>query len=325
MKRREFITLFGGAAGTWPLAARAQQTAMPKVGFLRSTTAEGSALLVAAFRQGLQEAGYVESQNVAIEYRWAEGKPDRLPALAADLVRRNVAVILASASDGARAAKDATSTIPIVFVTALDPVQFGLVASLNRPGGNATGMTYLSSALGAKRLELLNEIAPTAKLVGVFVTNNPTTEPFLHDTKVGAAALGLQLLITTVASGEEIESMFAKLAAQRPGALVIGPDPIFTAHRSQIAALAARYKLPSISTTREFAKAGGLMTWGVNLADQYRLAGTYVGKILKGAKPADLPVLEPDKFELVINLRAAKALRIAVPPQLLALADEVIE
>ncbi len=283
MRRREFITLLGGAAASslvWPLAARAQQPAVPVIGFLRSTTADGSAHLVAAFRQGLNEAGYVEGRNVAIEYVWADGQNDRLPALAADLVRRQVAVIIGSASTGALAAKAATSTIPIVFVTAADPVKSGLVASLNRPGGNATGVTYVTSALGGKRLELLRDMAPAARSIAVLVhPDNPTTEPFMRDLRAGAGTLGLQLLVANVTGERDLDGAFANLVQQRPGALIVGAAPIFTSRAAQIAALAARHRLPAIYTTREFAQAGGLMTWGTSLTEQYRLAGTYAGKI----------------------------------------------
>ena len=325
MRRRELITLLGGAAAS-PLAARAQQPAMPVIGFLRASTAAGSAHLLAALHRGLNELGFVEGQNLTIEYRWAEGQAARLPALAADLVRAQVAVIVAGASEASIAAKAATSTIPIVFVTAADPVASGLVASLSRPGGNATGVSYLTSALGAKRLELVHQMAPAAKSVAVLMNpNNPTSAPFMRDVQAGAQVLGLQILVTTVTNGDDLESVFAHLAQQQPGALIMSADPRFTARAAQLAALAARYALPVIYTTREFAEAGGLMAWGTNLTEQYRLAGTYAEKILKGAKPADLPVLLPDKYELTINLKAAKALGLDVPAKLLALADEVIE
>jgi putative ABC transport system substrate-binding protein len=329
MRRRELITLLGSAAASsllWPLAARAQQPAMPVIGFLRASTAAGSAHLLAALRRGLNELGFVEGRNLTIESRWAEGQSARLPALAADLVSRRVAVIVASASEASIAAKAATSTIPIVFVTAADPVASGLVASLNRPGGNATGVSYLSSALGAKRLELVHQVAPAAKSVAVLMNpSNPTSAPFMRDVQAGAQVLGLQILVTTVTNGDDLESVFAHLAEQRPGALIMSADPRFTARAAQIAALAARHALPVIYTTREFAEAGGLMSWGTSLTEQYRLAGAYAGRILKGAKPADLPVLLPDKYELTINLKAAKTLGLDMPAKLLALADEVIE
>jgi putative tryptophan/tyrosine transport system substrate-binding protein len=326
MRRREFITLLGGAAAAWPLAARAQQAATPVVGFLRSSTATGAEHLVAALGQGLRETGYVDGQNVVIEYRWADGYPERLPALAADLVSRQVSVIVASASTGALAAKAATSTIPIVFVTSVDPVKTGLVATLNRPGGNATGITYLTSALGGKRLEFLQQLVPAAKSVGVMVhPEQPSTEPLLSDLRAGAAVLGLQLIVSSVRSEQDFESAFADLVRQRASALILGADPLLNSRSAQIIALAARHRLPAIYTTTDWARAGGLMAWGVNLTDQYRLGGTYVGKILNGAKPADLPVWQPTKYELVINLKTAKALGLTVPDKLLALADEVIE
>jgi putative ABC transport system substrate-binding protein len=326
MRRREFITLLGGAAAAWPIAAHAQQPPMPVIGFLRPSTAAGSEHLLAAFRRGMSELTYAEEQNVAIEYRWAEGREERLPALAADLVHRRVAVIVAAASNAAIAAKEATSSIPIVFVTAIDPVEAKLVESLNRPGGNATGITYLTSALAAKRVELIHQLVPAAKSVAVLVrVVNRTTEAFMHDLRAGAEVLGLQVVVANVASERDLEEAFATLAQQRPEALIVGPDPSFTARAAQITALATRYALPAIYTLREFALAGGLMSWGTSLTEQYRLAGIYVGKILNGAKPADLPVVQPTKYELVLNLKAAKALRLNVPDKLLALADEVIE
>ena len=326
MRRREFITLLGGAAVTWPLTARAQQSATPVIGFLRPSTAAGSEPLLEAFRQGLNELGYVEGQNVAIEYRWAEGQEDRLPALVADLVRRQVAVIVASTSNAAIAAKDATPSIPIVFVMAVDPVEAKLVESLNRPAGNITGMTYLTSALGAKRIELVHQLVPTAKSVGVLVRPiDRATEAFIHDLKAGAGMLGLQVIVSNITSESDIERAFAMLVQQQPGALIVGPDPSFTARATQITGLAARHALPAIYTHREFVLAGGLMSWGTNLTAQYRQCGIYVGKILKGTKPADLPVLQPTKYELVLNLKAARVLGLNVPPTLLAIADEVIE
>jgi putative ABC transport system substrate-binding protein len=299
---------------------------MPVVGFIRGSTAMGSEHLVAALGRGLHETGYVDGRNVVIEYRWADGYPERLPALAADLVSRQVSVIVASASTGALAAKAATSTIPIVFVTTVDPVKTGLVATLNRPGGNATGITYLTSALGGKRLELLQQLVPAAKSVGVMVhPDQPSTEPLLSDLRAGAAVLGLQLIVSSVRGEQDFESAFADLVRQRASALVLGADPLLNSRSAQITALAARHKLPAIYTTTDWARAGGLMAWGVSLTDQYRLGGTYVGKILNGAKPADLPVWQPTKYELVINLKTAKALGLDVPDKLLALADEVIE
>ena len=325
MKRREFITLIGGAA-TWPMAARAQQPKMPVIGFLRDSTNAGSEHLVDALRQGLRETGYVEGQNVAIEYRWGDGHPERLAALAADLVRRQVSVIVGSGISSASAAKAATSTIPIVFVTTADPVKTGLVKSLNRPGGNATGMAYLTSVLGGKRLEFLRQLVPAAKSVAVLVhADNPATEPLLRDLDAAAAVLGLQIIVSSASGERDLEKAFAALVQERPGALVVGPAPIFTSRSSQIIALAMRHRLPAIYTTADHARAGGLMAWGVSLTDQYRLTGIYVGKILKGEKPTDLPVMQPIKYELVINRKTAKMLGLTIPDKLLALADEVIE
>jgi ABC-type uncharacterized transport system substrate-binding protein len=326
MNRRAFISLLGGAAAAWPLAARAQQLATPAIGFLRGSTAAGSEHLVAGLRRGLSEAGFIEGQNVAIEYRWADGQPERLAALAAELVRRPVAVLVGSASTAALAAKAATSTIPIVFVTTVDPVKTGLVASLNRPGGNATGITYLTSALGGKRLEFLQQLVPAARSVAVLVhPEQPATEPLLNDLRAGAPQLGLALIVSYVRSEQDLDSAFADLVRQCASALIVGADPLFTSRSAQIVALAARHRLPAIYTTADHVRAGGLMAWGVSLVDQYRVAGSYVGKILKGAKPADLPVLQPTKYEIAINLKAAKALGLTVPDRLIALADEVIE
>jgi putative ABC transport system substrate-binding protein len=323
--RRKFLaTLLGGAAATWPLAARPQQQAMPVVGFLRPSPAAGSEHIVTALRRGLNELGYVEGDNVAIDYHFAENQ--QLPDLAADLVRRRVAVIVASGGIAAIAAKGATSAIPIVFVTATDPVEDKLVASLNRPGSNATGMTYLTSALAAKRVELMHELIPAIKSVAALVEPaNRATEPFMRDLRAGAERLGSQVLVAHVTSERDLDRAFATLAQDRPGALIVGPDPLFTSLRAQIVAFAARHALPAIYTSREYTQAGGLMSWGVSQSEQYRLAGEYVGKILKGAKPADLPVLQPTKYELVINLKTAKTLGLQIPDRLLALADEVIE
>ena len=324
--RRQFISLLGGAAAAWPVAARGQQAAMPVIGFLRSGTANGSAHLQAAFGQGLAELGYVDGKNVQIEYRWDDDHLDLLPGLAADLVSRPVAVLFAGASGAALAASRATSTIPIVFVSAVDPVKYGLVNSFNRPGRNATGVSYLTSALAGKRLEIMHQLAPRATSIAVLVNpKNPTSEPFVQDVQRAAGILKLQVPISGITDKRELDNVFAALAVPRPGGLIVGPDPLFTAHSLQIAALAAHHALPAIYTTREFALAGGLLTWGTSLTEQYRLGGTYVGKILKGEKPADLPVLQPIKYELVLNLKTAKALNLEIPPTLLALADEVIE
>jgi putative tryptophan/tyrosine transport system substrate-binding protein len=326
MKRREFIALLAGIAAYWPWSLRAQPGTMPVIGFLRPSTAAGSEYLLAAFRRGLNEAGFAVGRNVALEHRWAEGRLERLPGLADDLVGRRVALILASASAAAIAAKAVTSTIPIVFVTAIDPVKAGLVTNLNRPGGNATGITYLTSALAAKRLELIHEIVPTARTIAVIVNlDNPTTEPFMRDLRAGADALGVEIRVANVASASDLDGAFARLLQHRPGALIVGASPVFTDHAAELTALAARHAIPAIYTQREFTAAGGLMTWGTSLSEQYRLAGIHAGKVLKGAKPADLPVLQPTKYDLVINLKAAKTIGLDIPARLLALADEVIE
>ena len=322
MRRRDFITLLGGAAA-WPLAAGAQQPAMPVIGYLSSPGAE---MRLSGFRQGLKETGYVEGQNVAIEYRWAEGQADRLPALAADLVRHRVAVIMATSPIATRAAKEVTATIPIVFSIGSDPVRDGLVASLNRPGGNLTGISYLALQLGPKRLELLHEAAP-APIVGLLVNpSNPTlAEPTLKDLRAAARMLGLELRVLNASSEHDFDAVFATLTRLRAGALVIGPDPFFGSRTEQIAALTLRHALPAIYVDRRFAAAGGLMSYGASLSEALRLAGGDVGRILKGEKPADLPVQTPTKYELVLNLKTAKALGITFTQSLLAVADEVIE
>jgi putative tryptophan/tyrosine transport system substrate-binding protein len=327
VQRRQFIRLLGGTAAMWPLAARAQQAALPVIGFISGGSADGFAPLAAAFRHGLSEAGYVEGRNVAIEFRWAEGQNDRLPALAADLVARQVAVIAAGGISSALAAKAATTTIPIVFQAGSDPVQTGLVASLNRPGGNITGVSNFTAVLAAKVLEMLRELVPNSAVTAVLV--NPTTqnlaESIAKDMQAAGRALGQQIHILNASTGDEIDAAIATLSQLRAGALVIGGDPLFTSRRVQLAILAARYGTPAIYSAREFPAAGGLMSYGANLTDTYRQTGVYTGKVLKGAKPADLPVLQPAKFELVINLRTAKVLGVNVPGKLLALADEVIE
>jgi putative tryptophan/tyrosine transport system substrate-binding protein len=327
VKRREFITLLGGAAAAWPLAARAQQPAMPLIGYLGPGSAESDAFRVTAFRQGLSESGYVEGQNLTIEYRWAEDRHDRLPALAADLVHRQVAVIVATSTPAILAAKEATTTIPIVFEIASDPVQLGLVASLNRPGGNATGVTQLGEEVLSKRLELLRELVPSARVMALLV--NPTdpvlAEPQVRVAQSAANTLGVELHVLTASTENDFAAVFGKLIELRAGGLVIGGNALFTGHSDQLAALTVQHAMPAIYLRREFAAAGGLMSYGSNIADAHRLVGLYTGRILKGDKPADLPVQQTTKVELYINLKTAKALGITVPITLLGRADEVIE
>jgi ABC-type uncharacterized transport system substrate-binding protein len=326
MKRRELMLLLGSAAALWPLAGRAQQKAMPVIGFLSGLSPGPSAPFLAAFRQGLSETGYVEGQNLAIEYRWAEGSYDRLPALAADLVGGKVVLIATSGGPpSARAAKAATSTIPIVFVTS-DPVESGLVASFARPGGNLTGISTMFAELTAKRLELLSELVPQAKVIALLVNpSNPNAERIMGDVREAARAKGLQLHVLKAGSESEIDAAFAALAQLHAGALLFGNDGFFGSRRDQLVALASRHAVPAIYDSREFAASGGLISYGASLTDVYRQLGIYAGKILKGAKPADLPVQQPTKFELVINLKTARALSLTVPPILLSQADEVIE
>jgi putative ABC transport system substrate-binding protein len=328
MRRREFITLLGGAAA-WPLAARAQQAAMPVIGYLEIRSPDGMADRLRPFRQGLKETGYVEGENVRIEYRWAENQVDRLPMLAAELVRQRVNVIAATGGEEvALAAKAATMTIPIpiVFSVSEDPVPSGLVASHSRPGGNATGVNFLVSELGSKQLGLLHELIPAAARVGLLV--NPkfrATERAMRDVTTAASAIGLQVDVVQASDSREIESVFGTLVHNKADALLVGPDAFFVSRRLQLAILAARHALPAVYNVREYPEAGGLMSYGTNARDAYRQIGAYVGRILKGAKPADLPVVQSSKFELVINLPTARALGLTVPPQLLARADEVIE
>jgi putative tryptophan/tyrosine transport system substrate-binding protein len=326
MRRRAFITLLGGTAAAWPLVARAQQPAMPVIGFLHSATPEAYAPMVAAFRQGLKEAGYLEGQNVTIEYRWAEGHYDRLRALAADLIGRKVTVIAATSTPAAQAAKAATATVPIVFTTGDDPVKLGLVASLNRPGGNVTGVSSLLVELGSKQLGLLRELAPGIAAIAVLTNPNfPGTERQLRDVEAAARVLGLQLLVLRASSEREIDAAFATIAQQSGAALLVGVDPFFLSLRDQIVALAARHAIPALYPVRDFAVAGGLMSYGTDFADSYREAGIYTGRIVRGENPADLPVQRSTKFEFVINLKTAKALNVAVPNSMQLLADEVIE
>ena len=324
-RRREFITLLGGTAASWPLAARAQQPAMPVIGFLNSSSADDlTARLLRAFHQGLSETGFVEGKNVAIEYRWADGQNDRLPALAADLVRRQVTVIAAT-GPAVLPAKAATTIIPIVFSGGFDPVGMGLVASLNRPGGNLTGVTTLGGELGPKRLELLHELVPAASNIALLVNPiGPNAESDSKTMPAAARTLGLQLQVLNASTERELDIVFATLVERRAGALVIGPDAFFSNHAEQLAALALRHAVPTIYQF-EFAAAGGLMSYGSSPADSLRLLGVYAGRILKGEKPADLPVQQATKVELIINLKTAKALGITVPQLLLGRADEVIE
>ena len=328
MQRREFITLLGGAAVAWPFVARAQQPAMPAVGFIRDGSADGSARFVAAFRKGLNETGYVEGQNVMVEYHWLDGQYDRLPALITDLVRRQVAVIaIPGFTPAALAAKAATATIPIVFGVTQDPVQLGLVASLARPGGNATGINFFSNEVVAKRLRLLHDLVPKAVRVAVLVNpaNGPSTESTLRAVQEAAPTIELKIQILNASTIGEIDAAFATLARGRPDALFVAPDAFFSSRAVQFATLTTRDRIPTAYAQRDFVAAGGLMSYGTDLADMFHQVGVYTGRILKGAKPADLPVVQSTKFEFVINLQTARALGIEVSQGLLSIADEVIE
>jgi putative tryptophan/tyrosine transport system substrate-binding protein len=326
VRRRHFITLIGGAAAVWPLAARGQQAAMPVIGFLHGASFEGYKPMVTSFRQGLKEAGYVDGYNVAIEFRWAEGHYDQLPAMAADLVRRQVAVIVTGGTPAAFAAKEATSTIPTVISVGIDPVQLGLVGSLNRPGGNVTGTAVLTVELGAKKLEMMHELLPTAAAIALLV--NPTNPNVESETRVvqdAARLLGLHLHVLHASTESQIDAAFGALAELRASALIVGVEPFLNDSRAQIVALAARYAVPAVYGARDFVTAGGLMSYGTDLVDIYRQSGIYAGKILRGARPADLPVQQLTKVALVINLKTAKTLGLTIPTTLLGRADEVIE
>jgi putative tryptophan/tyrosine transport system substrate-binding protein len=327
MRRREFIALLGGTAATWPLAARAQQPAMPVVGLIRDGSADGSARFVAAFRKGLNENGYVDGQNVTVEYHWLEGQYDRLPALMGDLVRRQVAVIATPGVVPSLAAKAATATIPIVFGVGADAVRLGLVASLARPGGNATGINFFNGEVIAKQLRLLHDLVPKAVRVAVLVnpTNAATAELTLREAQEAAPTIGLQIQILNASTIGEIDAAFATLARERPDALFVAGDAFFLERRVQFATLAARDRIPSTYAARELVAAGGLMSYGTDIADMFHQVGVYTGTILKGAKPADLPVLQTTKFEFVINRTTAKALGLTIPASVLSIADEVIE
>jgi putative ABC transport system substrate-binding protein len=325
VRRREFVSLLGGAAAAWPLPTRAQQPAMPVIGFLNSVSPPRFSALLSAFHGGLNETGYFEGRNVAIEYRWAEGQYDRLPALAADLVDRRVAVIVANTA-AAPVAKATTKTIPIVFTTGEDPVKSGLVASLNRPGGNLTGVVSLNAEVGSKRMELLKELIPTATTIGMLVNpSNPISEILSRDAQAASRALGLQLYLLEANTERELDAVFVRLIQLRADALVIGADAFMSGRSVQLAALAASYLVPTISPYRPFVAAGGLMSYGGSNTEASRLVGAYTGRILKGEKPADLPVQQSTKVEFAINLKTAKALGLQVPTTLLARADEVIE
>ena len=326
MQRRQFIALLGGTVATWPLAAVAQQSAIPTIGFLRSTRPDASTDLLVALRKGLKETGYVEGQNLTIEYRWAENQQERLSALAADLVRQRCVVIVAGGVNAAFAAKAATATIPIIFATGDDPLRSGLVGSFNRPGGNITGVFSVSASMEGKHLGLLREVVPTAAVIGMLVNpTSPGSERQERETQAAAQALGQQLHVFKASGERDIDNVFATLTQYRIGALLIAANALFTGQRDQLVALAARHAMPVLHYTREFTEAGGLMSYGSSLTDAYRQVGVYVGRVLKGEKPADLPIIQSSTFELVINLKTAKTLGLTVPYGLLNAADEVIE
>jgi putative ABC transport system substrate-binding protein len=326
MRRRKFLKLLGGSAAGWPLVARAQQPVMPVIGFLNGSSPAGYARMAAAFRQGLKETGYVEGQNVAIEYRWAEGHYNRLPAMAADLIQRQVAVLAATSTPAALVAKAATATIPIVFTTGGDPVQLGLVASLNRPGGNVTGATELTREATPKRLELAHRLVPDATVIGLLINpKNPSAETVTRDLEVATTSLGLQFKVLHASTEAEIDQAFATFRQARAGVLIIGADTLFAGLAEQLGALSIRNSVPAIFDFHPFVETGGLASYGGSIIDAYRLAGGYAGRILKGEKPSDLPVQQVTKVELIINLKTAKALGVEISPTLLATADEVIE
>ena len=326
LKRREFITLLGGAAAAWPVAARAQQPAMPVIGYLNLGSPESDTPRLTGLRRGLNQSGYVEGRNLVIEYRWAGNQADRLPALAADLVQLRVAVIVAAGVLPALAAKAATTNIPIVFLVGADPTQLGLVASLNRPGGNLTGVNVFVGELGAKGLALLHELIPSATTIGFLENpNNPVLELTTRDVLAAAPVVGLKIQILKASTDREIDAAFASLIQARTGALLVGGDIFFNNRIERLVELAARHAIPTMYLTREFVAAGGLISYGISLTEQYRQVGLYTGRILKGEKPADLPVIQATKLELIINLKTAKALGLQIPDRLLALADEVIE
>ncbi len=328
MRRRDFLSVLGGlTAAAWPLAARAQKPGIPVIGFLSGVSSQGYPPYVAAFRSGLRGLGLIEGQNYSIEFRWAEGKYDRLPTLAAELVKRQVSVIVAVGSTSAAlSAKAATASIPIVFITAADPVKLGLVASFNRPGGNVTGISFVTNELGAKRLEFLRELVPNAKTIGLMINpGNPISDSELKDIRAATQSIALGLQVVSAKSDNDLEPAFSTLAEKRVDAMIVAADPFFLLRAGRVIELAARYRLPASYVVRQFTDAGGLMSYGGSQSDAYRWAGTYVARILKGMKPSDLPVWQPTKFELVINLKTAQALGLTVPPTLLVAAEEVIE